>query len=267
MTSPKALTVLSLGWGVQSWTLAAMSALGDLPPVDYAIHADTTHEGQGTYAHAAKWTPWLEARGVKVRTVTGRRTDVVREDWGDTGSVLIPAFTVESGTGKRGQIRRQCTHDWKIVPIRRFLRSLGVKLAPGAVECLQGISYDEWRRMRDSDVAYITNVYPLVDAKLTRSDCISWLEKRGLDVPPKSSCVFCPYRSIASWKRLKDAGGPDWKKALAVDGAIRDRRPNHGPLYVHPRRLPLAQAVRSPEDVGQLSFEFEQPCDSGYCFV
>jgi len=37
------LRVLSLGWGVQSWTLAAMIALKELPPIDYAIHADTTH--------------------------------------------------------------------------------------------------------------------------------------------------------------------------------------------------------------------------------
>ena len=32
VTSPKALTVLSLGWGVQSWTLAAMAALGEIEP-------------------------------------------------------------------------------------------------------------------------------------------------------------------------------------------------------------------------------------------
>ncbi|KKL22079.1 hypothetical protein LCGC14_2439070, partial [marine sediment metagenome] len=54
------LRVLSLGWGVQSWTLAAMIALKELPPIDYAIHADTTHEMSNTYALAAKWTPWLE---------------------------------------------------------------------------------------------------------------------------------------------------------------------------------------------------------------
>lgn len=29
------LTILSLGWGVQSWTLAAMAALGELPKPDY----------------------------------------------------------------------------------------------------------------------------------------------------------------------------------------------------------------------------------------
>ena len=37
------LKILSLGWGVQSWTLAAMAALGEIPMPDYAVHADTTH--------------------------------------------------------------------------------------------------------------------------------------------------------------------------------------------------------------------------------
>ena len=32
------MRVISLGWGVQSFTLAAMAALGDIPPVDAAIH-------------------------------------------------------------------------------------------------------------------------------------------------------------------------------------------------------------------------------------
>jgi hypothetical protein len=63
------MRTLSLGWGVQSFTLAAMAALGDIPPIDAAIHADTTHERTLTYQFAAKWTPWLEARGVRVVTV------------------------------------------------------------------------------------------------------------------------------------------------------------------------------------------------------
>ena len=69
------MRVISLGWGVQSFALAAMSALGELPPVDAAIHADTTHERRETYEFAATWTPWLEARGVHV----GSRAVVSRE--------------------------------------------------------------------------------------------------------------------------------------------------------------------------------------------
>lgn len=200
-------------------------------------------------------------------TVQGTRTEVIGEDW--SNSVMIPGFTLDNKTGSRGQIRRQCTHDWKILPIRRFIRTVISKPTPGAVESWQGISLDEWQRMRTSDVAYITNVYPLVNRRLTRADCVAWLQANGLDVPPKSACTFCPYKSVNSWKKLKRVGGADWEEALRVDGAIRSKRPKHD-LFVHPARVPLAEAVRIPEDVGtkQLGlFNEEAPCDSGYCMT
>ena len=264
------LRAISLGWGVQSWTLAAMVALKELPAVDYAIHADTGHERAETYAHAKKWTPWLERRGVQVVTVSGARTEAVREDWKD--SVMIPAFTTDRDTGSRGQVLRQCTHDWKITPIRRFIRSVIGALTPGAVESLQGISFDEWSRIRTSDVAYITNVYPLVDAQITRAGCVTWLEAQGLDVPVKSACTFCPYHNLEEWKRLKREGGPDWQEAVEVDGAIREKRPK-AELFIHPARAPLSEAIKIAEDYGasqlalDLDSETEASCDSGYCFT
>ncbi len=262
------LRIISLGWGVQSWTLAAMTALGELEPVDYAIHADTTYEHAGTYAHAKKWAPWLGEQGVKVVTVTARRVDVVREEWAN--AVSIPAFTTDTQTGARGQVRRQCTHDWKIAPIRQYLRQVmterGIKATPGAVHSLQGISLDEWTRMRDSDVKYIENVYPLIDARMTRAECKAWLERNHLPVPVKSSCVFCPYKSIPVWKDMKRRGGPDWQVAEAVDANIRDRRASAGNLlYVHPNRKPLSEAVKIPEDEG--AQQLELPCDSGFCMT
>lgn len=264
------LRIISLGWGVQSWTLAAMAALGEIPPVDFAIHADTTYEHESTYAHAAKWTPWLEEHGVRVVTVRGKRNDVVREDW--TNSVMIPAFT-NNLSGDRGQMQRQCTHDWKIAPIRAFmtaeLKRRGIKKTPGVVQSLQGISLDEWKRMRTSDVKYIDNVYPLVDLRMSRADCAAWLERHELDVPCKSACTFCPYKKLDSWRTLKRVGGLDWQTAVAADQIIRNKRPGFE-LFVHPALLPLTEAVAIPEDIGahQLGlFEAEQPCDSGICMT
>ena len=260
---------LSLGWGVQSWTLAAMMALDELPRVDHLVHADTGHEAEATYAFAKAMTPWLGEHGMSVVTVQAKRTQVVREDWSD--SVLIPAFTLD-GSGSEGQVRRQCTHDWKIAPIRTFLRAelrrLGRKVAPGAVEAWLGISADEWHRMRTSDVAYITNVYPLVDRRMTRKACMRWLATQGLPTPPKSACTFCPYHGLAAWRDLKRTGGPDWQEAVEVDLAIRSKRPPHD-LFAHPYRRPLEDAVRLPEDDGQLALglALEEPCDSGYCFA
>ncbi len=270
------LKVLSIGWGIQSFTVASMMALGEMDPVDVAIHADTTHEMAGTYAHAAKYTPWLERHGIPVRTVTANRPDVVREDW--SNSVLIPAFTTD-GAGSAGQVRRQCTHDWKIMPIRRLLREmLGAGMPkPGSVQLSMGISADEWIRMKDSDVQYINHVYPLVDLRITRAACIRWLQDHELDAPPKSSCTFCPYHSIGQWQELKRAGGPDWDNALAADEVIRHKRelgagkPGHEVqkgilLYVHPGRRPLAEAIDIPTDHGQLQL-LETSCDSGACGV
>ncbi|WP_419739578.1 hypothetical protein [Ruegeria sp.] len=77
----------------------------------------------------------------------------------------IQAFT-RSASGKIGMIRRQCTTEYKIVPIRRKVREMvGIagKHSPKhpVVEQWLGISFDEivrlkmsmepWRRMREED--------------------------------------------------------------------------------------------------------------------
>jgi|6_EtaG_2_1085325.scaffolds.fasta_scaffold02603_3 hypothetical protein len=264
------LRILSLGWGVQSWTLAAMAALGEIPRPDYAVHADTTHEMAGTYAHAKKWTPWLEEHGVKVRTVTASDTHVL-PGWGRKGyAVQIPAYTRHLETAARGQMQRQCTGHWKIAPLRRFARSIIGKTSPGSVEMWMGISLDEWHRMKDSRAKYIANRYPLVERRMNRASCVSWLEQHGLDVPTKSACTFCPYHSKGFWRRMKQARSDDWDEAVTVDQNIRSMGKGAGlayELFVHASRLPLEEAVRIPEDYGAKQMEMDIPCDSGYCFV
>ena len=267
------LTYLSLGWGVQSFCLASMIALGELPMIDLAIHADTGHETQGTYEHARAWTPWLTERGLRVETLHPRDNRVVRTDWG-IGSIQIPAYTLNRTTGSEGMIDRQCTRQWKIMPIqnrvRELLRERGGARQPreGAARSLQGISLDEWRRMKDSRVRYIQHQYPLVDLRMTRQDCISWLQSHGLPVPPKSACVFCPYHRAAQWKEMKREDGPDWRKAQEIDRDIRNRR-DFLDLFVHNARRPLEEAVRIPQDRGliQMEMDLEAPCDSGHCFT
>jgi len=261
------MRVISLGWGVQSFALAAMSALGELPPVDAAVHADTTHERRETYEFAAKWTPWLEERGVRVVTVSHNIP------FPDTGAVFIPAYTTAKGRNrKHGALRRSCTGRWKIAPQRRWisaeLKRRGIAKSPGVVDQWFGISKDEWTRMRDSDVKYIRNAYPFMDAldpPITRYDIKCWLQDRGLEIPVKSACVFCPYHDLESWREIKMGGNGDWQKAVEVDQIVRDKRPGYQ-CFVHPARIPLEQVdLRNERDHGQLELWGEE-C-TGNCFL
>lgn len=253
---------ISLGWGVQSWTLAAMSALGELPPVDAAIHADTTHEMAATYAFAREWTPWLEQHSVRVATVQDTRPHPVMDN-----QTPLPAYTRIDGSD--GAIRRQCTGDWKITPIRRYLQA---HRNGQPVELWLGITVDEWQRAKDANVQYITHRYPLLELGMSRADCLAWLEAHSLPSPGKSSCTFCPFHNRRSWEEMKRAGGSDWQEAVAVDAAIRNVRPP-GELFVHPARVPLPEAVTIPEDYGysQLNLletnDADAECDSGFCFM
>jgi len=261
------IKVLSLGWGVQSWTLAAMSALGELEPVDFAVHADTTWERKQTYEFAQRWTPWLEQHGVKVVTVQ----DEAQAHKVSTSNTDIPAFTVDIANDVQGQLRRQCTGRWKITPMRRLiaaeLQRRELDKTPGIVEQWLGISEDEWHRAKDSDVRYINHRYPLLEKGMRRGDCVTWLERNGLEVPGKSACVFCPYHNRLAWEEMKRNEPEDWAVAVEIDLQIRNVRPPY-PLFVHSARVPLKEAVSIPEDKGfsQLGI-FDAECDSGHCFL
>ena len=247
------MKILSLGWGVQSFTLAAMSALGELEPLDAAIHADTTHDSVLTYKFAAKWTPWLEDRGVNVITVKADDTDYIDRKYNHT---QIPAFNNSGGMGKR-----QCTTRWKIVPVRRMIRQLS---GGKPVEQWIGISLDEIQRANRSGVQYVTNRFPLVEKRITRSACVEWLEKNGLEVPPKSACVFCPYHGLNNWRQTK-AVDEDWQEAVRVDEEIRHVSNNGMTNYLCSARVPLTDLdLSTPEERGQINWIDE--C-SGTCWL
>ncbi len=249
------MKTLNLGWGIQSFTLAAMVALGELEQIDAAIHADTTHERESTYKFAEKYTPWLEARGVRVVTVLPEKTMPTDNGY---GWPEIPAFATSE---KGGSIQRQCTGRWKIAPIKRWLQA---NRNGELVEQWLGITTDEAERMKPSDVKYVNHRWPLIEKRMSRNACIAWLARHDLDVPEKSACTFCPFHNRSAWWAMRSENGADWQKAVAVDEAIRKARPPFD-LFVHSDRIPLVD-IRSPQDNGQMELWEQNEC-SGTCFV
>lgn len=266
------LTYISFGAGRQSTALAVCSVLGlhGVPKADVAIFADTQGEIAATYEHVERMKTWLGERGLPLHVVSAGSLEADVLDGNGRSHASIPAF-VKTADGTRGVQRRFCTYDYKLVPIQRKAREL-CGLAPGdrakgrlRVRALLGISWDEAIRMKDSREEWIENAYPLVDARLTVFDCERIVMEAGLEVPPRSSCYFCPYHSQRYWRWLREKHAADFARAVLFDSRLRHSQPGLlGEAYLHSSLLPLKEAVVAPEIVqGSL---FGEECE-GVCGV
>jgi hypothetical protein len=271
------LRVLSLGAGVQSSTVALMSAAGELPRVDACIFADTGWEPAEVYTHLDWLTGQLTEAGIPVHRVS---TGNIRHDALDPTHrfASMPLF-VRRPDGTKGMIRRQCTSEYKIKPIEQRLRQL-VGIEPRQrpsrvlVEQWIGISLDETERMSTRSPAWITKHYPLVwDARMTRWDCQVWLHRRGVHAP-RSACVGCPFHSDAEWRHIRDTDPGAWADAVAFDRAIRagdiaraGQQQLLSEAYLHAALVPLDEVdLSTPEERGQgvlFVVRDEQPTECG----
>jgi hypothetical protein len=249
--------------------MALMAAHGEIGPMpDCAIFADTQSEPAAVYQHL----DWLCSPNVlpfSVHRVTaGSLEDQLLHATKKNGRP--PAF-VHNPDGSGGMLNRQCTGDFKIDPIRKKVRELiGLKPKQRApknicVEQWIGISTDEAARMKPSNYPYITHRFPLIEGRMSRNDCLRWIERRNYPTPPKSACVFCPFHSDAMWRALRDNDADGWRRAIAVDHALRNSL-DTGTAYLHRSRVPLDQVdLSTAEDRGQLNM-FNNECE-GMCGV
>ncbi len=262
MVSEPKLRVLSLGAGVQSSTMALMAAHGEIKPMpDCAIFADTQDEPRAVYEHL-RWLMSPNVLPFPVHIVTAGKLSTSMFNGDD--AARIPFFVKAGGLSKR-----QCTRNYKLRPIRRKARQLMEAVGLRAIQQWIGISTDEAARMKLSGVQYVINRWPLIEEGMSRWDCLRWLERNDYLEPPKSSCVFCPYKRDSQWREMRDRDPAAWERAVAVDAALR--APDQvarfrGELYVHRSLKPLDEVdISTKEDEGQLNM-FNNECE-GMCGV
>lgn len=281
------LTIISLGAGVQSTTLALLAARGLLMPMpDAAIFADTGDEPADVYRHLAwlmepgrlpfpvlvtkAWEGWGKP---SIRGPIGDEILAATRGEGSAGSHSRPPVFTLGEDGSRGMVRRQCTGDYKIDPIERRIRTL-LGLVPRqrwplvpSVEQWIGISTDEATRMKPSSRPAIKMRWPLIELVWSRARCLQWLESEGYPRPPKSACVFCPFHSNAEWRRIRDSDTAGWARSIKIDESIRHgftSKNSSGALFLHASRKPLAE-VDLDADARQINL-FENEC-AGVCGV
>ena len=278
MTTTRSLTVISLGGGVQSSVMALMADEGafDRAP-NCAIFADTKWEPPSIYAHLE----WLEGElRFPLHVVDNGRS--LREDTkaltnhSDSANYVdIPVYL----KGRDGQIdgigRRQCTQNYKIRPVRSKIRELlGLRkrqrVPTGTtVELWLGISTDEAIRVRTSRDWWISNRYPLIEAGMSRRDCLDWWSARYDRPLERSACVACPYQSRGRWIETMRRWPELFAEAVEIDTSLRGRLAFAKEPYLHPLRIPLDEAVRLDEadlGAGGQADGFGNECE-GHCGV
>jgi hypothetical protein len=231
--------VLSLGAGVQSSTLALMMEKGLIEPADCAIFSDTQWEPRAVYV----WLDWLEQQlSFPVHRVTqgNLREAVMRQANATGGRFASVPWHMPGAMG-----RRQCTREYKVDPLRRKMRELVGK--GGHVEVCIGISVDEAHRMKPARNLWQHHTWPLIDLRMTRADCLIWMERAGYPRPPKSSCLGCPYHSDQQWQEIKSGPADEWADVVAVDKAIRITPKMRLKQYMHRTCKPISEVQFSNE--------------------
>lgn len=289
------ITTLSLGAGIQSSTIAEMIVEGHLPRVDAVIFADTGDEPQYVYDQVTYLTQRLAT--IDIPLITAKHRDMIEDiyskDYRQRFAALplftkltttITGFDKTASRSTISQLQRQCTKEYKIEPIEKEIRKLllakglarqdklnRIYPSPGAeAELWLGISMDEAERMKPNPVPHFHNRWPLIEMRMTRQDCINYLQDHDLPVPNKSSCIRCPYHNDAHYLEMKQERPKDWATVVQFDKDLRNGRLRltasvKGEVYQHRSCIPLEEIdLQPPTNNGQLSFSF---CDEGHCWT
>nr|WP_237283376.1 phosphoadenosine phosphosulfate reductase [Streptomyces alfalfae] len=265
------MKVISYGGGVQSTALLVLAARKEIDFRTFLfanVGDDSEHPATLAYVREIA-IPYAARAGIEVHELKRRRRDGTTEtlmqrlNRPDTRSIPIPVRMANGAPG-----RRNCTADFKIKVVGRWLREHGATADhPAAVGI--GISLDEIHRAnRRRSESHELIEYPLLDLGLRRDDCERIIAEAGLLVPPKSSCFFRPFRTVNAWRHQRRHEPELFAQSVRLEETINRRRAALGrdDVYLTRYGIPLAQAIPdgSPwEDEA----EGDGACDSGWCMT
>lgn len=286
------LDVASIGWGIQSTGLMFAAGHGEMPKADKYFFADLTRESQEVYDYIGYARPLLKDLGIEVEHLEAG--DIYKEilSWPTAERIsMIPVWFLND-SGKPQPLNRQCTTDFKINTIAAGIRKhLNVqRLKRHTIRVWQGISTDEIRRAKKAKLLpedrhkYRVNHFPFIAqyANITypehiwqsrsREQIMLEFKRRGLKVPPKSSCFFCPFHDIEYWFHIYNTQPMEWELCCILDDSIRDYQTQNetlrsGPFFLYRGLIPLREIDFDKErGIGKEAMLLGG-CDTGFCMT
>ena len=271
------MKILSCGAGMQSTALALMScenALAarkgweipnkDVPIYDLVIFCDLGMEPSWVLMQWQFIEKACDSAGIPHKLLHTDLYGHLMENFGERRTVSIPWWTL-GDDGKKSKMPRNCTIDFKIEMISKYIRweVLGYRKGQRlkdhdkkAHEMHMGFSLEEERRCNESPNPMFVNKFPLVRMGWTRAESYAYcLDVWGLDTKA-SACSFCPFHQNYFFKYLKENHPDEYAAVVEVDNLLRDKNPKppmDSDLFISRSRKRLEDLT--PED-----------CDDMKCF-
>jgi len=190
--------IVSYGGGINSTALVVFLVKNKFP-LDCVVFSDTGDEMPETYDYLVVMEKYLKRRKIPFEIVQNRKKEALSDKC--LRREVIPS-----------QVWRWCTRDFKVVPIHAFYRKLGTH-----VYQYMGIDYGEVHRMKPAKADYVTNLYPLIDHKINRDECINLIKKARLPLPVKSGCYFCPYNNMERWAEIYEKHPDLYRRSMKIE--------------------------------------------------
>lgn len=147
---------------------------------------------------------------------------------------------------------RWCTRELKTDVIAKYIRDL--KKSYDVIQYV-GIAYDEPERKRDLN-------YPLIEWKMTESDCLSYCKDRGFDwgglydIFDRVSCWCCPLQGLEDLRKLRKYRPQLWERLKEMDRIIREKCTRNNTVGSMSKRINF-QYTKSLRDI-ERRFETEE---------
>lgn len=245
------MKILSCGAGMQSTALALMSCANKLitqdkgkefnfkyneqvPIYDAILFCDLMLEPSWVYDQVRFIQVACEWAGIPFYIIESNLYQDYLDNFGKSRVVSIPFWTVDE-YGKNGKMMRNCTLDYKISLMQKFIRSelLGYRKRQRARpedlkahEMHLGFSKEEERRCKENPHKMFVNKFPLVEMNLTRADNYAYIKDVwGLDTKA-SACCFCPFHTNYFFEYIKENNKEEYEKTVEFDEMLEREQPN-----------------------------------------
>lgn len=186
------LKILSCGSGMQSSALALMSCENAVhsntyplvPVYDAIIFCDLGNEPEWVYSQTKFIAQECEKVDIDFYILESPLYKDLIEKYGKKRVVSVPYWKINED-GKKSKMPRNCTLDYKINLIAKFVRwnLLGYKKGQHLLtkdikshEMHIGFSYEERHRCRENPLKLFVNKFPLVDMRLERKDNYAYIK-------------------------------------------------------------------------------------------